>query len=314
MVVSESFVRDFFRILVWFPFRWFLNLLPVPACFFLFRRLGDLNYWVDRKKRDLIKNNLDSAFSGRHDTSALNHNVRRIMQMHYMDRMLVFVFPKLSRNNVGKYIEIKGIEILDEALRANRGCILVHAHFGPAQLSLCALGYKGYPTNQLGLRSAENTSYIGRKVVLNTRLKIEENKIPAKMLYVNQFMRQVFRALKNNEVLMMTGDGIGGKKFRGKYITANFLGRRMQFPVGWVSLAKKTSAAVIPLTLYEVGKSKYRMVLNPPIFLSHDDDQELSTMMGDLNQFIHILERDIEAQPYMWHFWDEFHVGNLLVS
>ena len=235
------------------------------------------------------------------------------MQTHYIDRLIIFLFPKLNKENIEKFVSVEGLNFLDAALAEKKGCILVHAHFGPAQLSLCALGYRGYKMNQLGYRTTEGTSYIGREVQAKTRLKIEEGKIPARMLYANKFMRPLFTALNNNEVLMTAGDAGGASRFVGKYVTAKFFGNDARFPAGWVSLACKTGASVLPLSLYQNGMNKYKVVIRPPLHFETQSD-DAASILKNVEKFVKILEEDVRTYPHQWHFWDEFYEGNLLVK
>ena len=312
MIVKESFLRDILRLIIWFPFRWMMYLLPISVVLFFYRGMGNVHYYLDKKKRDLIGTNIKKVFNDLHKKE-LARIIKQTMQTHYIERLIIFLFPKLNRDNIGKFVSLEGLDILDSILAKKKGCILVHAHFGPAQLSLCALGYRGYKMNQLGYRTTEGVSYIGREVQAKTRLKIEESKIPAKMLYVNKFMRPLFTALNNNEVLMTAGDAGGASRFAGKYVTAKFFGNDMRFPVGWVSLACKTGASVLPLSLYQNGMNKYKVVIHPPLHFETQSD-DAASILKNVEKFIKILEGDVRTYPHQWHFWDEFYEGNLLVK
>ncbi len=312
MIVKESFLRDILRLIIWFPFRWIMYLLPVSAVLFFYRGMGNVHYYLDKKKRDFIGTNIKKVFNDLHKKE-LARIIKQTMQTHYIERLIIFLFPKLNKDNIGKFVSIEGLDILDSMLTKKKGCILVHSHFGPAQLSLCALGYRGYKMNQLGYRTTEGVSYIGREVQAKTRLKIEESKIPAKMLYVNKFMRPLFTALNNNEVLMTAGDAGGASRFAGKYVTAKFFGNDMRFPVGWVSLACKTGASVLPLSLYQNGMNKYKVVIHPPLHFEAQSD-DAASILRSVEKFVKILEEDVRNYPHQWHFWDEFYEGNLLVK
>ncbi|MBI2472556.1 MAG: lysophospholipid acyltransferase family protein [Planctomycetes bacterium] len=313
MIVRESLLRDVLRLIIWFPFRWLIYLLPVSVSLFIYRRMGDIHYYFNKKKSAAIETNIKNAFKDRKNKNELLDIVRENMQSHYIDRLIIFLFPKLNKDNIENFVSIEGLDFLDAALAKKKGCILVHPHFGPAQLSLCALGHKGYKMNQLGYRTTDGLSYIGREVQAKTRLKIEENKIPARMLYVNKFMRPLFTALNNNEVLMTAGDAGGATRFVGKYITAKFFGNDMHFPTGWVSLAQKTGASVLPLSLYQNGRNKYKVVIHAPIHLETQTD-DTDNILENVEKFVKILEEDVRTYPHQWHFWDEFFEGNLLVK
>ena len=313
MIVREGLLRDVLRLIIWFPFRWLIYLVPISVSLFIYRRMGDVHYYFNKKKRDVIETNVKKAFKDGIKENEVSKIVRKNMQTHYIDRLIIFLFPKLNKENIEKFVTIEGLDFLDAALAEKKGCILVHAHFGPAQLSLCALGYRGYKMNQLGYRTTEGISYIGREVQAKTRLKIEEGKIPARMLYANKFMRPLFTALNNNEVLMTAGDAGGASRFVGKYVTAKFFDNDARFPAGWVSLACKTGASVLPLSLYQNGMNKYKVVIHPPLHFETQSD-DTASILKNVEKFVKILEEDVRTYPHQWHFWDEFYEGNLLVK
>ena len=92
---------------------------------------------------------------------------------HYVDRLQIFLFPRFNNDNIDQYHTFEGLENLDHALIKKQGCILIHAHIGPTQLPLCALGVKGYPVMQIGLPSDEGLTWIGRHVAFKLRQKYE---------------------------------------------------------------------------------------------------------------------------------------------
>lgn len=308
MQVKESSIRDVGRLIIWFPFRRLVLRLPPFIALRLYRLMGSLHYHLAPGKAREIIQNLPPAILERWPAERV---ARLNIQTHYMDRLCIFSFPVLDAQNISKIIRISGLERLDECLSLGKGCILLHSHFGPAQLSLVALGLLGYPMNQLGLRKYDNEiSFIGREVQAKQRLRIEEKYVPGNMLYIDRFMRPVFEKLAMNEVLMMAGDAVGGGRFYGKYETCEILGKKMRFPCGWASLSRKTGAQVLPLSLREAGRSSFAVEIGEPISLIDSDADYRPRIL----QFARILENDILHYPHLWHFWDEFHPGNLLVE
>ena len=51
MHTEESIIRDVARLIVWFPFRWIIQAVPVSLGFFTFKVLGDIHYFLSRKRR-----------------------------------------------------------------------------------------------------------------------------------------------------------------------------------------------------------------------------------------------------------------------
>lgn len=293
MVVNESFLRDALRLVVWYPIRWLIRALPIKNGFLILRMMGDLHYCFSRGKAAVLKKNMNSVLGL--DENCLQRAVRGYFRNHYVNQLQVFLFPRLKRGNIEKFHTFKGIENLDRAIDKGKGCILLHPHFGPAQLPLHALGIKGYPMMQIGLPTDEGRSYIGRKVSFNLRLKYE-GMIAGRIVSADSFLRPAIEWLKENKVLMMTGDGAGGGRLIGKFMRMEFLGRPMLLPIGSAILAKKTGAALVPMFTLPDGNGAYKSIIHRPI--TGDEAEAISIFAGMLGEYV-------RRYPHFWHFWDE---------
>lgn len=304
MIIDESIGRDLLRLLIWYPVRWLVFLLPLRTALSLFRLMGDANYVFSRGKKHLVRRNMFSALGDALDERSMARAVRGYFRNHYVNQLQIFLFPRLTKRNVERIHRFKGIEHLDAALASGKGCILIHPHFGPAQMPLCALGVMGYPVMQLGLLTDDGLSFIGRTVAFRLRIKYEKT-IPAKLASADAFLRPVMAWVRENKVLMMTGDGAGGGRFIGKFIRVPFLGRQALFPVGAAILSLKTGAPLLPLftTLSEDGT--YLSVIHEPITAQSDDGLH-STIELRTGLFAKIMETHMLRDPSLWHFWDEW--------
>ena len=180
MIVRESAARDVLRLFVWFPLRWTIAVLPIRWGFAIFRFMGDVKYLLSRRTENSIFKNLRSAFGDTVPDVELARMLRKYYRNHYVNQMMIFLLPRLDNGNVEKFHTFEGLDKLEKALENGKGCILIHPHFGPAQMPLCALGILGYPMMQLGLPTDENLSFIGKNVAFRLRM-IYEGRIPAKM-------------------------------------------------------------------------------------------------------------------------------------
>jgi len=297
MLVRENIGRDMLRLIVWYPVRYVLMVLPVKLGFSVLRKMGDLHYAASRGKQSVIARNLTLAFENRLRGRGLDDAVRDYLRNHYVNQLQILLFPKLDRRNLGGIHTFEGLEHLDRAIQGGRGCILLHPHYGPPQMPLCALGILGYPVMQLGLLTDEGTSYIGRNVAFRMRQKYE-SLIPARIISAESFLRPLILWLKENKVLLMTGDGAGGGRFIGKYAPLPFLGKDTLFPLGAGRLAKKTGAPVLPMVTLLTDAGTYRTIIHEPIVGADPADYA--------RQFVRIFESYVEKRPGLWHFWDEF--------
>lgn len=310
MLTEESIIRDIARLFVWHPVRGAASYLPLSGSLKTFSLMGKVHYMFSRGKRGVVACNMGAAL-GRMNQSSFWSNVRQYFETHYISQLLIFLFPKLNKDNIREIHSFIGMERLDRELARGKGCILLHAHFGPIHLPLFHLGTAGYDVKQLGyLRKPQGLSRIGEKVSFRLREKCERM-IPAEIIQANRFLGSVFRHLKNNGVLMMTGDGTGGGEFVGNFKPFPFMGLTMLFPVGVAKIAGKTGASILPMfTIKEKGKFRYRTIIEAPILSGTAD------VLGErevAERFVGLLESYVKEHPYHWHLWDEFEKGKLLV-
>ncbi len=310
MVVNESLARDVMRLLVWYPLRWLLVALPVRAGLGVLRAMGDLHYTFSRGGKALILENLrrlrppGTEPDERRDRAA----VREYFRNHYIDRLLIFIFPKFDLKAVGRFVEITGLEHLDRALGQGRGAILVHGHFGPVHLPLVVLARLGYRMKQIGLPSDEGLSWVGKNVAFRLRLEYE-GRMPAEIIHAESFLRPAFTWLKENGILMVTGDGSGTDKRVGRHFLCSFFNQPLLFPLGPFLLAGKTGAAILPVFITPGERKAYRIVIEEPIAPGTTGNDGIEDMAG---RFVRRYEARVAENPGYMHFLDRFSPGNLI--
>jgi lauroyl/myristoyl acyltransferase len=303
MIIGESRWRDLLRLFVWYPFRWFCQVAPIWINYRLFYLMGLIHFKFSKVKRTELNHILTKALFPLKEGESVHSHIRDYFVNHYIDRMSIFHYHRLNHRNIDKVIKFKGLDLLEDALSRGKGCVLVHGHLGPSQLPLVALGKMGYSMTQLGFRTDENLSNIGKKVQMRTRLRIEE-RFPAQMLYVDRFLRQVFKNLAQNGVVMVAADGSGTARRFGHHEPFKFMGEKMLFPTGPFKLSQKSGAVLLFLFLTRDGRFRHTGIIRRPEALS-DKMQTLSA----LSAFVRQLERYIRQDPGQWQFWDGFESG-----
>jgi len=312
MVVNEKISRDLLRLVVWYPLRWVILILPIRWSIALLRIMGDIHYALSRGKKRVILRNLsiirkDTTIDCDWDTRA----AREYFRNHYIDRLLIFIFPRFGIKEVERFIDIEGLKHLDEALKFRKGVILVHGHFGPVHFPLVALARLGYRMKQIGLPSDEGLSWIGRNIAFRLRMKYESI-IPAEIINADSFLRGAFRWLNDNGIIMITGDGSGTERQVGRHKVFSLFGQPVMFPLGPAILAQKTGAAIIPMfvTPGENGYL-YKIIIEKPLVSDKIGEDPLLDITG---QFVRRLETCISKYPGYMHFLDRLSPGELIIE
>jgi len=301
MRVKENYIRDFLRLIVWFPFRWFFFLLPLNGSFLSFKLMGNLHYLFARTNRqrliDRVSRNIGVS---RGQASGF---VKKYFQLHYLDRLHIFLYPRLVlRNNLFDIVHIENIEMLTSLINHQQGVLIVQPHFGPVQMTLLTLSLYGFNPIQIGFPSDRGLSKIGRKIAFKYRLQYEK-KLPAPIISADGYLGKAYKHLLHGGIVLTTGDGAGGKVYLGEHKKYNFLENERNIPLGPASMAIKTGATFLPTFIIPEKYNHLKIIFETPIRPKYNDLELDKVYM--MEKFISIAEKYIEKYPYCWHFWDE---------
>ena len=300
MKVSEGVVRDVLRLIIWFPFRWLVRIIPIASSFALFKLLGDLHYYAGGGKRRRLLQNINSIIEKK--GNAVNA-AKKYYENHYIDRLHIFLYPKLTTiEKIKKYVYFQNIEALEKVLKYRKGALLVQPHFGPVQITLLSLALHGYNPIQIGYPTDKGLSKIGRYVAFRTRLKYEAL-LPAPIIPADKYLGKIYKHLLQGGVVLTTGDGAGGDLFLGEHKRFNIFGVDRLFPLGPAMWAIKTGAAFVPTFIITETPRRFRIVFEKDIrgiFNNLEKDRAYIT-----ERFVAIAEEYIKRYPQCWHFLDE---------
>jgi lauroyl/myristoyl acyltransferase len=309
MTHDENFLRDLLRIVVWYPLRWMLLVLPINGCLSILRWMGDIHFAFSIGKRNLLIHNIRKVVGDR-KIQWYHRQIREYFRNHYVDRLMIFIFPRFMENEINRFIEFKGLENLDHALQEGNGVILVHGHFGPVHIPLVVLARLGYGMKQIGLPSDEGLSRIGRKVAFRLRLHYE-SMIPAEIVKADGFLRPVFKWLHQNGVVMITGDGTGTEQRVGRHSLFRFCNQPVLFPIGPSLLAEKTGASFLPMFLLPGQKKPFCIIIEPPLTV---DVGAIDGATNRTEKFVGRLQHYVLQYPGWMHFLDRFTEGKMVAS
>lgn len=300
MITHESLHRDLARLIIWYPFRWLIGVLPLRTGLKLIELVGDVHSLLSLSTSRRIRVTAE-AIIGLEQADTQRSSPSEYYRTYYRSQLIAFLFPKLNPSSIETIHSFQGLAQLDPILKQGTGCIIVHCHFGPIHLPLFHLGLKKYPVKQLGfLRRPAELSAVGERVSFRLRQKLEAL-IPAEIIQADSFQRATFKHLRAGGVLLTTGDGAGRGDVVGQQHNFAFLGRTRDFPLGPARLALKTKAVLLPM--FTVAGA------TPQTFVSHIGTP-LDTASGDehaiTQSFVTQFEAHIRQTPCHWHFLDEW--------
>jgi len=301
MQVKESILRDILRLIVWFPFRWFLRIVPINFALFTIKTLGICHFHIAKKKKQMLLDTISKTLNISKSQGITI--VKKYFEIHYLDRLHIFLYPRLTSSNIiTDYVRVENIQLLNEARRLKNGVLIVQPHFGPVQLTLLELALKGYLPMQIGFPTDKHLSKIGRKVAFKYRVKYEKM-LPAPIIAADRFIGKAYRHLKKGGIVFTTGDGAGRGVCLGEHKMMNFLGKKRNIPLGPASLAIKTKAIFVPAFIIPESYNLFRIVFEEPILPKYNDLSKDKIYITE--KFLGVTETYIKTYPHCWHFWDE---------
>ena len=187
-------------------------------------------------------------------------------------------------------IRIEGEQHLKEALKKNRGVILVTAHLGNFLLMSLKLAKAGF--NVHFVRRPMRDKKIGKY------LYDLQAKTGVKTIYSyprKECVGGIIKALRDNEVVILQMDqnfGTGG-------VWVKFFGKLAATPVGPISLALRTKAALVPAYIYREGMGVHCIKILPEeeLILTKDKNE---TILLNAIKFTRIIEGWVRKCTYQW--------------
>ena len=217
-----------------------------------------------------------------------NERVDEIIQKmwgNYGRILSEYVFMKDFRNgNLKDYINIKGLEYLNEIKNKNIPVVFVSGHFNNFELMAMQIEKNGI---QLGAIYRPLNNFFLNSTMENIRKNFICNKQIKKGLSGIREILNLFK--KNTSIALMIDqrvtEGIKSNFFKQKAFTTTIPAQ----------LVKKFSCPIISIYIERVNENKFEMVVNKPIYFSKDESLEYITQ-----QLNYLLEKMILKKPEQW--------------
>ncbi|PWJ42031.1 lysophospholipid acyltransferase family protein [Sediminitomix flava] len=261
------------------------RVLPRFAALQLYSVIGRLSYLMFKKDREVTLKNLQFAFGAEKNTQEINKIAKRSW-INLSKSLMEFVRYKniKSIEDYKKFIEIKGLEHVEEAQKRGQGVFIMTSHFGPFEICLyifALLGYKiastGSPLKYKKLHDllVENRSRNGAEY-------FERNKASIKML----------RQLKSGNLMGVLIDQDTSKI---QHTFINFFGKECATPSGPATLLVKTGAAVVPMHIIRNEDDSLILEIQPYRTYQKDDDVKAVTQ-----ELHNLTEEIVRLHPDQW--------------
>lgn len=262
-------------------------LLPRRAVLWLGTHLADLFFRFSRREKAIALENLSAAFGGEKSPDEILKICRDCFRNLGKQLMEVLKMPRLNSENLDSLIIIDGRQNIDDALKAEKGVIILTAHFGNWELLAAGLSLSGYDLSYIvrPLRSRQLDALLNR---------LREG-AGGKPIQRGASIKGALKCLKRNGLLGILADI--DTKVDGVFV--DFFGRPAFTPRGPVSLALRTGAALVPTHIVRQKDNKHIIVAEKALELKLTGDLEedirINTARG-----VKILESYIRKYPEQW--------------
>ncbi|HDS05765.1 MAG TPA: lipid A biosynthesis acyltransferase [Deltaproteobacteria bacterium] len=249
--------------------------------------LSYLAYYLSLKHRLITIHNLTRSFPGN-----TLENILKIAKASYRSfAIMAAEFPelyRLSKDNLHRRIEVKGLQNYIEACREGKGVLLFSAHFGNWEIGNAALALLTTPLIFMVRRLdspflEELTTYL-RAICGNLSL------------HKQKAMRQSLRLMENGETINIL---IDQNVSVNEGVFVDFFGRPACATSGLTRMAQRTGAAVMPAFTIRLPNGKYLLEIGPKIEIINtgnlDEDVLLNTQ-----KFNTVIEEYVRKYPEQW--------------
>jgi len=244
---------------------------------------------VDSGRRDWAHRQCHEAFDLEFAPEKVSAVVRESFQHYYMRQMEMLFFGAMTRPRTDKIARAERLQHLDEALSRGKGIILLLNHFGSYLLPLPFLGHRGYKVNQIAGKEISHSVLAER---VQRWRKQEADKLPIKFVPVGTFLRPIFRALGENEIVVIAFDGVDASK----WVVVDFLDKKVRFSPGPFQLARRTGAEIIPTFVIRQPAGWHQIILHEAFKLSQASDEDAASA-EDTQRFADICAEYVKSHP-----------------
>ena len=235
------------------------------------------------KSKKIIERNINLIFP-----DIKSERVDEIIQKmwgNYGRILSEYVFMKDFRNgNLKDYINIKGLEYLNEIKNKNIPVVFVSGHFNNFELMAMQIEKNGI---QLGAIYRPLNNFFLNSTMENIRKNFIYNKQIKKGLSGIREILNLFK--KNTSIALMIDQRVT------EGIKLNFFKQKAFTTTIPAQLVKKFSCPIIAIYIERVNGNKFEMVVNKPIYFSKDESLEYITQ-----QLNYLLEKMILKKPEQW--------------
>ena len=271
------------------------NILPLKAAYWLAERFSDIQYRLAKRDREAVAQNLSRVLGK--DISECRVIAQKVFRNFGMYLVDFFRLTRFDSKALEKRVRIEGIENLDNALKQNKGAIILSCHLGNWEMGGVTVAVMGYDISAVALTHKHKN--------INQFFINQREKRGLKVISVGPIMKRCMSTLLKKGILALVGD----RDFTNSGIVLNFFGIPTSIPKGPVILSLKAGSPIVPGFLIREDRYKYKFIFDTPIEVKKiPDASEEEIIKRTMEQMVSVMEKYIRRFPEQWlvfrKFWE----------
>ncbi len=266
------------------------SLLPRSIGYQISKVISSICFTISKKDKDTLLYNLYPVIKDRKKAIKLSKEAVNNFAYYLVDFLR---YNKFNRNFVDKYVEISGLENLDQAHAKGKGVIAITAHIGNYELAGAVIALLGYPLSVVALPH--------KKKKVNDFFNGNRLRVGIKVIPTGIAVKGCVSVLRKGEVLAILGD----KSFSSSGRNIEMFSKSAVIPRGASFFALKTGAEIIPSFLVRRKKFFYNLIFEKPIKF---DKGSACPEKEILEQYTEILGKYIKKYPGQWYMFEKYWV------
>lgn len=284
--MKKDFIIDLLGYTLVKSFSGFLWCVPLKPALWIGRRLGDVTYYTNTKRRMIAYANLKAAFPEKS-----SRDLKRINKAHFenlgMNAIELLKLPFMEKSYLKNHVRFENIDRIEQGLKKGKGVIILTAHFGNWEIASLATSLNGYTMSVF----AREQKYKRLNNLLNQFRQLTGCKVITKGFSV----KDIIRTLNSNGIVAMLSDQDAGAN--GVFV--DFFNRPASTAQGVAAFGLKTGAEILPSFIRRDGVDKHVAIAGEPFKLVNTGNKEKDTR-ENLQRISCILEDYVRKFPEQW--------------
>jgi KDO2-lipid IV(A) lauroyltransferase len=250
--------------------------------------LGYLIYYIFPIRKSVMIKNLNIAF-GKHMNDKEIKRIALRCYIHLIGNIIEFCRLPVSLKKKEINIDVNGDSNLRDALKKDKGVLILTAHVGNWDLLCCAYASRGLKLNVV-TKSAKING-------INRFWHKQRELFGVKQIEMRGAAPAIFRALRRGEVVAITLDQ---HRPPGKGIMVDFFGTPASTSPALADIALRTGCPVIPAFSLRQSDGRHIIWIGEPIQSINNGEGLDDLIRRNTELYNKLIERFIMKQPEQW--------------